>query len=112
MHRATKDAPSWMERYFQTVGHHMPHNDCIHLPRWDSQNFVFERYQEDIISHGGEESDVVALRTFYRIWRDFSCDHSRGVVQIKFKSTLYIVIMDHLVCPAGKAAFTLPLHSQ
>ena len=59
-----------MKRYFDLVGDHMPHTERIHLPSWESQKFVFERYREDIISHGGEHAEVVALRTFYRLWAE------------------------------------------
>ena len=75
----------------------MPHNDRIHLPSWDSQKFVFERYQEDIISQGGEESDVVALRTFYRIWRE---DFSHVVIpEVWYKYYVYyLYITSPLYC--------------
>ena len=59
-----------MERYFLLVGDCMPHTNRVHLPSWDSQKFVFERYREDVVSQGGQECDVVALRTFYRIWKE------------------------------------------
>ena len=69
----TEDAKSWMSWYFNLVGDHMPHTSRIHLPSWDSQKFVYERYCEDIAIHSGPESETVALRTFYRIWKeDFS----------------------------------------
>lgn len=66
-HPATKteDAHAWMNRYFNLIGDHMPHINAIHLPSWDSQKFVYKRYREDM---GEAGSDVVSLRTFYRIW--------------------------------------------
>ena len=66
----TEDAHAWMEKYFNLLGDHMPHIDQIHLPSWDSQKFVYQRYRDDMLLQGCEEEEVVSLRTFYRLWRD------------------------------------------
>lgn len=69
----TQDAHAWMQRYFNLLGDHMPHNNHIHLPSWDTQKCVYARYKDDMLLQGYMENDIVALRTFYRIWtEDFS----------------------------------------
>ena len=40
----TEDARAWMERYFHLIGDKMPHNGQVHLPSWDTQKNVYERY--------------------------------------------------------------------
>ena len=63
----TEDACAWMQRYFTLLGDFMPHTNRIHLPSWDSQKFVYARYQEDMLQGGAE---AVSLRTFYRVWSE------------------------------------------
>ena len=48
----------------------MPHNNQIHLPSWDSQKYVYERYKEDMSLQGYDENDIVSLRSFYRLWSE------------------------------------------
>ncbi len=67
---AIEDAKSWMKKHFLLVGDCIPNTNRVHLPSWDSQKFVFEIYREDILSQGSQESDIVGLRTFYRIWKE------------------------------------------
>ena len=64
----TEDARAWMERYFNLLGDHMPHIDQIHLPSWDSQKFVYQRYKDDMLLEGYEDDNLISLRTFYRQW--------------------------------------------
>ena len=66
----TEDAIAWMNKYFNLLGDHMPNSNRIHLPSWDSQKYVYGRYNDDMILAGQEENDVVALRSFYRLWSE------------------------------------------
>jgi len=66
----TEDARAWMEKYFNMLGDHMPHIDQIHLPSWNSQKFVYQRYKDDMLLEGNTDEDVISLRTFYRLWID------------------------------------------
>ena len=66
----TEDARAWMEKYFNMLGDHMPHIDQIHLPSWDSQKFVYQRYKDDMLLQGYRSEEVISLRTFYRLWTD------------------------------------------
>ena len=52
------------------LGDHMPHIDQIHLPSWDSQKFVYQRYKDDMLQQGYLEEDLISLRTFYRLWNE------------------------------------------
>ena len=56
-------AVAWMRRYFHLIGDHMSHNNQIHLPSWDTQKNVHERYKDDMASQSSESS-VVSLRSF------------------------------------------------
>ena len=47
----------------------MPTLSRIHLPSWDSRKFVHKRYCDDR-ADAGMASEVVSLRTFYRIWNE------------------------------------------
>jgi len=58
-----------MQRYFDLVGDHMPNTEKIHLPSWESQKNVNERYKDDVMTQLGDETpEFVSLRTFYRLW--------------------------------------------
>ena len=63
-------AKTWMERYFHLVGDKMPHNDQIHLPSWETQKDVFQRYSSDMAEQQLSQEDTVSLSTFYRIWTE------------------------------------------
>lgn len=65
----SEDAVAWMKRYFHLIGDHMPHNNQIHLPSWDTQKNVYERYKDDMAMQSSESS-VVSLRSFYRLWAE------------------------------------------
>ena len=58
-------AKAWMMRYFNLVGDKMPHNKQIHLPSWDTQKDVYQRFKDDMELQS--VGSVVALSTFYRI---------------------------------------------
>lgn len=62
-------AVAWMTRYFNLVGDKMPHNKQIHLPSWETQKDVHQRYKTDLEDQGMDESSIVVLSSFYRIWK-------------------------------------------
>ena len=64
-------AKTWMERYFHLVGDKMPHNNQIHLPSWETQKDVYQRYCMDMSQQQLSPQDTVSLSTFYRIWSDY-----------------------------------------
>ena len=59
-----------MQRYFTLMGDQMPHNNRIHLPSWDSQKLVYARYKEDMLIQGGDDYEIISLRSFYRVWSE------------------------------------------
>ena len=61
-------AKAWMERYFHLIGDKMPHNNQIHLPSWETQKDIYERYMADMQIQEIPEEERVAISTFYRIW--------------------------------------------
>ena len=63
-------AKAWMDRYFHLIGDKMPHNNQVHLPSWETQKDLFLRYESDMKQQGLQESDIVSLSTFYRIWNE------------------------------------------
>ena len=65
-----ESAKAWMTRYFNLVVDKMPHNKQIHLPSWDTQKDVYQRFREDMELQNVPASSIVALSTFYRIWAD------------------------------------------
>ena len=40
------EAKTWMKRYFELIGDKMPDKDQIHLPSWDTQKAVYQRYRD------------------------------------------------------------------
>ena len=61
-------AKAWMERYFHLIGDKMPHNNQVHLPSWETQKDIYERYMADMEVQEIPEEERVAISTFYRIW--------------------------------------------
>ena len=61
---------TWMERYFHLVGDKMPHNGQIHLPSWETQKDVYQRFCSDMSKQQISSEEIVCLSTFYRIWTD------------------------------------------
>ena len=57
-----------MERYFHLIGDKMPHNNQIHLPSWETQKNIYERYISDMQDQEIPDKERVAISTFYRIW--------------------------------------------
>ena len=65
-----EEAKVWMNRYFHLIGDKQPDKMKIHLPSWETQHAVYDRYKEDMLKVGIPEEELVGLSTFYRIWRD------------------------------------------
>jgi len=57
----------WMERYFQLIGDKMPTNNQIHLPSWETQKDIYQRYCQDMSLREEEEA---GMSTFYKIWAE------------------------------------------
>jgi hypothetical protein len=76
----------WMERYFNLIGDKLPDKDQIHLPSWDKQKDIYQRYKTDMIDKGIPEDQLVVLSTLYRMWRDDF-------------SNVHIPVVSNLACP-------------
>ena len=57
-----------MQRYFDLIGNKMPQNNQIHLPSWETQKSVYERFWEDMAIK--QITEVVSLSMFYKLWND------------------------------------------
>lgn len=102
------EAKTWMERYFNLIGDKMPDKNQIHLPSWDRQIDIYQRFKDDmkemgminkgldlyvdikvllfVVHEGIPEKQIVVLSSFYRIWnKDFP-----HVVIPEVQSTLYL----------------------
>ena len=69
------EAKAWMKRYFELIGDQMPNCNQIHLPSWETQKDVYQRYVSDMQQQNIE--GVVSLKTFYRLWNE---DYSHVVI--------------------------------
>ena len=43
------EAKMWMERYFNLIGDKLPDRNQIHLPSWDNQKDIYQRYRDNMI---------------------------------------------------------------
>lgn len=84
-----EEAKVWMERYFNLIGDKLPDKLKIHLPSWETQRDVFNRYKEDMTGVGIPEDEFVSLSTFYRVWHDDFCHVSIPEVSLLLS---YIII--------------------
>jgi hypothetical protein len=66
----TTGVKAWMERYFHLIGDKMPHNNQVHLPSWETHKDFYERYVDDMKLQEIPEEEMVALSTFYKIWKN------------------------------------------
>ena len=57
----------WMERYFNLIGDKMPTNSQVHLPSWETQTDIYQRYCQDMSLREEEEA---GKSTFYRVWTE------------------------------------------
>jgi hypothetical protein len=48
----SNEAKTWMDRYFNLIGDKLPDKLKIHLPSWDSQKNIYERYKDDMREMG------------------------------------------------------------
>lgn len=46
------EAKTWMERYFNLIGDKMPDKNQIHLPSWDRQIDIYQRFKDDMKEMG------------------------------------------------------------
>lgn len=46
------EAKTWMERYFNLIGDKMPDKNQIHLPSWDKQIDIYQRFKDDMQKMG------------------------------------------------------------
>ena len=68
-----EEAKVWMNRYFHLIGDKQPDKTKIHLPSWETQHAIYDRYKEDMGKLDIPEDSLVGLSTFYRVWHeDFS----------------------------------------
>ena len=63
-------AKAWMEQYFSLIGDKMPNSKQIHLPSWDTQKNIYGRYKQDMAEQMTDESEVMSLSMFYKLWID------------------------------------------
>ena len=63
-------AKAWMERYFSLIEDKMPNSKQIHLPSWDTQKNINGRYKQDIAEQMIDESEIMSLSMFYKLWID------------------------------------------
>lgn len=61
---------SWMDAYFNLIGYKMPTKDQIHLPSWETQKYIYNRYAKDMNSRGLKEEDIAGISMFYKIWTE------------------------------------------
>ena len=65
----TEGAIAWMEKYFDLIGDKMPDKNQIHLPCWENQKDVHNRYSTDLERRGNKE-EILGVSMFYKIWRE------------------------------------------
>jgi hypothetical protein len=46
------EVKTWMNRYFKLIGDKLPDKDQIHLPSWDTQKAIYQRYKDDMMRMG------------------------------------------------------------
>ena len=63
----TEGAIAWMERYFDLIGDKMPDKNQIHLPCWENQKDVYNRYCTDLEKRGNKE-EILGISMFRKIW--------------------------------------------
>ena len=61
----TEAAKAWMERYFNLIGDKMPDKNQIHLPCWETQKDIYQRFCNDI---GFRKEETLGISMFYKIW--------------------------------------------
>ena len=63
----TEGAIAWMERYFDLIGDKMPDKNQIHLPCWENQKDVYNRYCTDLEKEATKE-EILGISMFRKIW--------------------------------------------
>ena len=63
-------AKAWIEKYVNLIGDKMPNSKQIHLPCWDTQKDIYGRYKADMAKQMLDESAMISLSMFYKIWQD------------------------------------------
>ena len=66
------EAKAWMSRFFHQIGDHMPHIQQNHLPHFLTKHDVYVRMKRELADQGIDESRIVSLSWFYKIWGKFS----------------------------------------
>lgn len=46
------EAKAWMDIYFNLIGDKLPDKNKIHLPSWDTQKNIYQRYKDDMLEKG------------------------------------------------------------
>ena len=65
-----EEAKTWMNRYFNLIGDKQPDKVQIHLPSWETQRDIYQRYRDDMEKVEIPEDEMIGLSTFYRIWHE------------------------------------------
>ena len=63
-------AKAWIDKYVNLIGDKMPNSKQIHLPCWDTQKDIYGRYKADMAKQMLDESAMISLSMFYKIWQD------------------------------------------
>ena len=60
----TEAAEAWMDRYFNLIGDRMPDKNQIHLPCWETQKDVYNRYCSDMMLRGSLQEGFLGISMF------------------------------------------------
>lgn len=88
----SEGAKAWFEKYANLIGDKMPNSKQIHLPCWDTQKDIYGRYKDDMVKQMLDESAIISLSMFYKIWQD---DFSHVVIPevcFYFSTAFYVII--------------------
>ena len=66
----TEAAVAWMDRYFNLIGDRMPDKNQIHLPCWETQKDIYNRYCSDMVSRGSLQEGFLGISMFYKVWNE------------------------------------------
>ena len=88
----TSEAKTWMERYFNLIGDKLPHNGQIYLPSWETCKDIYLRHKEDMAIQQVDESCVISLSMFYKLWHDDFANVIIPEVYLTYLFTVYFMV--------------------
>jgi len=61
---------SWMSAYFTLIGDKMPDKQQTHLPSWETEKAIYNRYVGDMKQRRLSDDEIAGISAFYKIWSD------------------------------------------